>query len=157
MRPGGRRPVPGAPITRNQVSAGGVVYRQRDRVTEVALISVGERRRWQLPKGTVDPGETPEKTALREVREEAGVEAELLDPLDRVEYWYYANEAEGRVRFHKLVHFYLMAYRAGDVRDHDHEVQEARWVPIEEAITLLAFENERKVVERALAKISARQ
>jgi 8-oxo-dGTP pyrophosphatase MutT (NUDIX family) len=117
---------------------------------------VGERRRWQLPKGTVDPGETPETAALREVREEAGVEAELLEPLDRVEYWYYATEAEGRVRFHKLVHFYLMAYRAGDVRDHDHEVHEARWVPIEEAITLLAFENERKVVERALAKISAR-
>ena len=136
---------------RDQVSAGGVVARERaGGGWEVALVLVGAKRRWQLPKGIVDPGEEPEATALRETREEAGVEADLVAPLDTVEYWYVGTERGGeRVRFHKRVHFYLMAYRAGDVRDHDREVLEARWVEISDAAAMLAFPSERKVVEQA--------
>ena len=142
--------------TRDQVSAGGVVFRGAGGDAELALVLVGERRRWQLPKGIVDEGETPEVTAVREVREEAGVDAELVAPLEVIDYWYVATEGGERVRFHKRVHFYLLAYRGGDVADHDHEVLEARWVPAAQAAALLAFDNERRVVERARRLIDER-
>ena len=141
--------------TETQISAGGVVFRRRDSRVEVALISVGERSRWQLPKGLVDAGETPEAAALREAREETGIETELVAPIDKIEYWYYATNRGGRVRFHKFVHFYLLRYLSGDVRGHDWEVNEARWVEIGEARTMLAFAGERKVVERAREMLAA--
>lgn len=141
--------------TETQVSAGGVVYRLNGDRLEVALISVGLEPRWQLPKGTVERDEAPEITALREVREEAGVQAELVAPLDTIEYWYYATRRGDRVRYHKYVHFFLMRYVAGDVADHDHEVHEARWFEIDAAIQQLAFENERKVVVKAREMIAA--
>ena len=135
--------------TKEQVSAGGVAYREVDGNTEVALISVGEGGRWQLPKGLVDGGETPERAALREVREETGLSCELVAPLETIEYWYFSKGGPRRVRFHKHVHFFLMKYQSGDVADHDDEVNEARWVSIEEAAGMLAFKSERKVLELA--------
>jgi 8-oxo-dGTP pyrophosphatase MutT (NUDIX family) len=135
--------------TERQMSAGGVVVRGAGRWTEVALICVGPRRRWQLPKGLVEAGEAPEAAATREVREEAGVEADLVAPIDVIEYWYVGRTGTDRVRYHKQVHFFLFRYRSGDVADHDHEVQEARWVPLADAPGMLAFANERQVVERA--------
>jgi 8-oxo-dGTP pyrophosphatase MutT (NUDIX family) len=140
--------------TKNQVSAGGVVFRRRRLKTEVSLISVGERCRWQLPKGLVGRRETPEEAALREVREETGLTCVLVAPLETIEYWYYSKGAGARVRFHKYVHFFLMRYERGDVREHDDEVNEARWVELEEAVRSLAFESERKVLERAREMIS---
>jgi 8-oxo-dGTP pyrophosphatase MutT (NUDIX family) len=137
------------PLTETQVSSGGVAFRQQDDAIEVALISVGKKARWQLPKGLVAPGEAPEQTALREVREEAGIEAELVAPLDQIEYWYYGQRRGKRIRYHKYVHFYLLRYLAGNVLDHDHEVNEARWVGVEQARSMLAFASERKVVEQA--------
>jgi 8-oxo-dGTP pyrophosphatase MutT (NUDIX family) len=141
--------------TREQVSAGGVVFRRRDDVVEVALISVGEKPRWQLPKGLVGKGESPEDAALREVREEAGVEGELVAPVETAEYWYFGGAGRGgaRVRFHKFVHFYLLRYARGSPADHDHEVNEARWVEIGEAARMLAFKGERSALARARAMI----
>jgi 8-oxo-dGTP diphosphatase len=139
--------------TFDQVSAGGVAYREVEGQFEVALISVGQNERWQLPKGTVDNHEPHAVAALREVREEAGVEAEVVTQLDTVEYWYYATLQGKRVRYHKYVHFFLMRYLSGDVSDHDHEVNEARWVEIQKAIDLLAFKNEQDVVRKALTKL----
>ncbi len=136
-----------------QISAGGVAFRREEGRVEVALISVGARRRWQLPKGHVDPGESPEQAAIREVREEAGVACELVEPLGKVEYWFVATEQGRRVRFHKFVHFFLLAYQAGDVADHDHEVHEARWMHVDEALRRLAFDNEREVMARARVRI----
>jgi 8-oxo-dGTP pyrophosphatase MutT (NUDIX family) len=136
-------------VTKTQVSAGGVVFRRRGRRVEVALISVGERNRWQLPKGLVGARETPEAAALREVREETGLDAELVSPIEKIEYWYFSNERGARVRFHKFVHFYLLRYESGSVEDHDDEVNEARWIEIGEAIDALAFKTERSIVERA--------
>jgi 8-oxo-dGTP pyrophosphatase MutT (NUDIX family) len=141
--------------TKTQISAGGVVFRRRDSRVEVALISVGGENRWQLPKGLVDAGESAEAAAVREAREETGIETELVAPIDKIEYWYYATNRGGRVRFHKFVHFYLLRYLSGDVRDHDAEVNEARWVEIEEARMLLAFAGERKVLERAREMLAA--
>jgi 8-oxo-dGTP diphosphatase len=136
--------------TKEQVSAGGVVFRRRRGRVEVALISVGEQGRWQLPKGLVGRGESPEEAALREVREETGLACRIVAPLETVEYWYFSKGVRERVRFHKHVHFFLMSYEAGDVRDHDDEVNEARWVDAEEAAGMLAFKGERKVLAQAL-------
>ncbi|HXU38010.1 MAG TPA: NUDIX hydrolase [Blastocatellia bacterium] len=135
--------------TKLQFSAGGVAYRQRNAVIEVALISVGDDNRWQLPKGFVDKGESTEDAAMREVREEAGIETELVERLDKVEYWYFWNDDGERVRHHKFVYFYLLRYKSGDVGNHDHEVNEARWFNIDEAINVLAFDSEKKIVEKA--------
>jgi len=136
-------------ITKDQISAGGVAFRRVNSQIEVAVVSVKPSLRWQLPKGIVDPGETSEVTALREVREEAGVETELLELLQTVEYWYQRVQYGQRIRYHKYVHFYLLKYTAGDVKDHDHEIAEARWVSFEKAIEMLAFKSERGVVEKA--------
>ena len=141
--------------TKTQISAGGVAFRKRKKQIDVALISVGERRRWQLPKGAVDEGESTEDAAFREVREEAGIETEVVNRIDKVEYWYFWNEEGQRVRYHKFVYFYLLRYKSGDVRDHDDEVNEARWVEIDEAIKLLAFNSEKKIVEKAKALIQS--
>jgi 8-oxo-dGTP diphosphatase len=139
----------------DQVSAGGVAFRRvADRV-EVAIVSVGAKARWQLPKGIVDAGETPELTALREVREEAGIEAVVVAPLDTIEYWYVGNRGKQRVRFHKFVHFFLMEYQRGELSDHDHEVNEARWVSLAEAQAMLAFKGERQAVVQAAAYLAS--
>lgn len=143
--------------TKTQISAGGVAYRSDGKPVEVALISVGAQRRWQLPKGLVDEGENTEEAARREVREEAGIETELVRFIDKVEYWYYGTEQGARVRYHKFVHFYLLRFVSGDVRQHDHEVHEARWFPIDEAHEALAFDGERKILARAQEMLAEKQ
>ena len=135
--------------TKLQISAGGVAFRKRDGQTEVALISVGDENRWQLPKGLVDKGESTEDAAMREVREEAGIDTEVVQRIDKVEYWYFWKEDGQRVRYHKFVYFYLLRYKSGDVRNHDSEVNEARWFAIDDAIKMLAFKNEKKILEKA--------
>lgn len=160
MTPAGKSGKPGArtsPVVkipvRDLISAGGVVFRVEENRAEIAIISVGPQRRWQLPKGLVEGGEKPEATAVREAREEAGVDTRVHSHIETIEYWYAGLEGGIRVRFHKSVHFYLLEYISGDTRDHDSEVNEARWVPIEEAASQLSFEGERHVVERAVEMI----
>lgn len=106
-----------------------------------------------MPKGLVDSGESTEAAAVREVREEAGINTGVIERIDKVEYWYFWNEEGRRVRYHKFVYFYLLGYKSGDVSDHDHEVNEARWVEINTALQLMAFDSERKIVEKAKALI----
>ena len=122
--------------TKEQTSAGGVVYRRRGGQAEVALISVGE-------------------PALREVEEETGLACEIVAELERVEYWYFSKGGARRVRFHKFVHFYLMRYVSGDVSGHDDEVNEARWVEVEEAEEMLAFKGEKKALAGAREMLAA--
>lgn len=134
---------------KEQTSAGGVVYRRGSGGVEVVIVAVGPNNRWQLPKGLVDQNEKPEVTAVREAREEGGVTSEIDQHIETIEYWYVGLDNGIRVRFHKRVHFFLMRYVSGDTGDHDWEVNEARWVPIEDAASQLAFDNERLVMKRA--------
>ena len=134
---------------RDEVSAGGVVFRLRDDDGyDVALIRTHEGR-WQLPKGWIEDGEAMERTAVREVREEAGVDTDLVGPLDTIEYWYTSRYDAQPARVHKLVHFFLLRYLGGSTDDHAHEVTEARWVDIDEADRMLAFKDERRIVAMA--------
>jgi 8-oxo-dGTP pyrophosphatase MutT (NUDIX family) len=140
----------------DQVSAGGAAFRWNDSEPEIAIVQMKPKLRWQLPKGIVDPGESPEVTAVREVREEAGIETERIALIETIEYWYRSVRNGQPVRYHKYVHFYLLEFRSGDVSDHDHEVEEARWVSFDEAVEMLEFKSERKVVEKAQTMNQAR-
>lgn len=138
-------PTPGArPVPRidHQHSAGGLIVRG-DRIL---LISTQEGRRWQLPKGHLEAGETPEQAALREVREETGVTGSIVAPLPGVEYWFFDKGA----RIHKKVDYFLLDYVSGDPANFDaREVSGAGWFSWEAGISRLTFENERRVVTRA--------
>ncbi len=135
------------------ISAGGVAYRKVNDAVEIALIKTASEGRWQLPKGIVDPGETLEQAALREVREEAGIECEIVAPIETIDYWYVDRYGTQPFRVHKHVHFFLLKYIAGDVTDHDGEVVEARWIESGEAAVLLSFEKEKAIVKNALHSI----
>jgi 8-oxo-dGTP pyrophosphatase MutT (NUDIX family) len=137
------RPAPGRVL--RETSYGGVVLR----ADEVLVITpIGKRRVTGLPKGGPNPGESGEQTATREVREETGVTATVREPLGDVNYWY----RRGGRRVYKTVHFYLCDYVSGSTDDHDHEVEEARWIPLGEARTMLSYPGERALIERALSK-----
>jgi 8-oxo-dGTP pyrophosphatase MutT (NUDIX family) len=148
MPESGKKPGAKLPV-RDQVSAGGVVFRGEKEGVEVVIVSVGGQNRWQLPKGLVEKGEKPEITAVREAREEAGVASEVVRHLETIEYWFVGLDGGERVRFHKHVHFYLLRYLGGDTGQHDWEVNEARWVPIDDATRQLTFDSERRVMQRA--------
>jgi 8-oxo-dGTP pyrophosphatase MutT (NUDIX family) len=146
--------------TRDEVSAGGVVFRLRSGGgVEMALILTHEHR-WQLPKGWIDEGESPAETAVREVREEAGVDAEVVAPLGDIEYRYVSKYDSEPVRVRKRVHVFLLRYTGGSTDDHDDEVIEARWVEIGEAEAMLSFEDERRMMAKAreaLVRVRAEQ
>lgn len=134
--------------TRREVSAGGVVYRRRRGVVKVALAARRTRRGdlvWGLPKGAVEPGESPGSAALREVREETGLEATIVEPLGDIRYLYVW---EG-VRVRKRVHFFLMRATGGDISKHDDEMEDVRWFPLADALRAAAYKGEREVLERA--------
>jgi len=125
--------------TENHHSAGGLVI-EGDRIL---LISTRGGKRWQLPKGHVEEGETTEQAAVRETREETGVLGRVVAPLPTVEYWY----VERGVRVHKRVDYFLLDYVEGDAANHDrHEVSGAAWFEWDEGLRRLSFDNERQVV-----------
>lgn len=141
---------------RYQTSAGGIVFRRTDDHVDVVLIartSPAKRQIWALPKGWVEPGETIPDAALREIREETGLTGRLLDPLGQIEYSFYSPQEHTRI--HKTVHFFLVEYVSGDTADHDHEVDEARWWPLHEALARMTYESERGVMAKAKERLLA--
>ena len=104
---------------------------------------------WALAKGTPDSGETLEETALRETREETGLEVEIETPIGSIRYFF----VRGATRFHKTVHFFLMRPIGGALELHDREFDEVRWAPVAEALALLTHATERSMVERAVKLI----
>lgn len=142
--------------TIREISSGGIVYRGRRGIIEVALIRV--RGRWCLPKGQVEEGEGMEEAALREVREETGLEGKIVAKLGDITYWYTGKSDAGEAaRIFKRVRFYLLHYLKGDVREHDQEVEEASWFPIDEAVQRLTFPTEKETMRKALAAIQERE
>ncbi len=150
-----------------EFSAGGAVMRHMDGRWWIAAIepqsennSVTKRRRavLALPKGLVDPGEKPDQTAVREVREETGVGATLIAKLKDIKYFYVRSWGDGE-RVFKIVSFYLLVYRSGRLGDITpemrREVKAAHWLPLEDAPAQLAYKGEREVAAAALAYINA--
>ncbi len=144
------------PVER-QFSSGGIVYRETGGGIEVVIatrLTTGATRTtregkkiWCLPKGTVETGESPEDTAQREVREETGITGRIERKLGDITYWYQSRD-QG-VRYFKTVSFFLMSYVSGDTADHDRELDEVTWVPLEEAEMRLGYPGERDMMARA--------
>jgi 8-oxo-dGTP pyrophosphatase MutT (NUDIX family) len=134
---------------RPEFSAGGVVLRDGQVVVIVPVKRAADGSRvLGLPKGHPEADETPAEAARREVAEEAGVTGELIETLGDVTYTY---ERKGHPVV-KVVRFFLFEYRAGDVADHDHEIEEARWMPLDQAVRELTYAGEREMVQRAMSR-----
>jgi 8-oxo-dGTP pyrophosphatase MutT (NUDIX family) len=134
------------------VSAGGVVFRILEARIEVALCGRIANGLWGLPKGTPNKGEDLLHTALREVREETGLEVRTLAPIGQIEYWFVARG----VRFHKTVHYFLMEATGGDLSLHDPEYDVVQWFVIGEAYVHMSYKNEAAIVHRAEGMIRKR-
>ena len=138
--------------TRTETSAGGVVHRRTERGIEIALAARRTKRgqlAWGLAKGLIESGEPPDEAAVREVKEETGLEAEVEEDLGDISYFYVW---EG-VRIRKRVRFYLMRAIGGDISQHDHEMEDVRWFPLEEAMKAASYDSEREVIERAAERL----
>jgi 8-oxo-dGTP pyrophosphatase MutT (NUDIX family) len=139
--------------TSTATSAGGIVVRHE---SGVPWLVVGSRRRerdgrtWTLPKGTPNPGESREETAIREVEEETGLKVRITGTLDSIEYTF----VQSGTRIHKTVHYFLMDPIGGDLAAHDHEFDEVRWIPFDAAPTILTFETERALVASAAERLT---
>ena len=129
--------------SKHVVSAGGVVFRRVNGGFEVALILL--RNGWCLPKGLIEENETLEDAALREVREETGLDGVLVDKIGEISYNFFKDK-----RYFKTVHFYLFRHVGGSVDAHDSEVYGVRWFPITEALRVLTYVNEKKIMAKAM-------
>ena len=131
------------------VSAGGVVYRRAEQGIEIVLCGRASEGLWALPKGTPDPGESLEETALREVAEETGLEVEIERRVGSIRYEF---RRRGEV-FDKTVEHYLLRPVGGHLDGHDGEFDAVRWFAVDEALPLLTHENDREIVRKAVALI----
>ena len=137
-------------LTSTEFSAGGVVVREEKCVVIVPTRRAADGSKvLALPKGHPEDGESAADAALREVREEAGVESRLVEKLGDVRYWY---TRDGR-RIAKVVSFFLLEYLSGEVSDHDREVEDARWLALEDAARKLTYQGERDMASRALSRL----
>jgi 8-oxo-dGTP diphosphatase len=141
-----------------EFSAGGVVVRRSGDVLEVAAIRPrGKREIWALPKGNIDEGERASEAATREVREETGLDALLLEKLGETRYVYHMRGE----RIFKVVTFFLFRYERGELGSveprHAHEVSAAQWLPLDDAPVLLSYTGEKAIVRQAIATLARRK
>ncbi len=167
-RPSRRRTIPAPAITpevqaswrrrRDDFSAGGVAYRRQNGTWEAALIATRGGTRWQLPKGTCEPGETPLQTAIREVQEEVGLVTVDDGFLQAVEYWYWDTWQRSEPELvHKHVHFFLLRMVGGELSDDCFEVDATGWFTVEHAAELLTFAGEQEVMRAAIVMLRERE
>jgi len=131
------------------LSAGGVIYQIKDGRVMICLIKTLPKGHWQLPKGLVDKNESLEEAALREVREETGLDGISEGKIDKIDYWFWLKEGDKKVRHHKIVYFYLIKYISGFTKDHDQEVAEACWFLFDKALDMISFKSEREIIQKA--------
>lgn len=134
-------------------SAGGVVVRYEAGIPQFVAGRRSQVNTWTLPKGTPNPGETMEETALREVVEETGLQVRIVEPLDSISYTF----AQRGARIHKTVFYFLMRPIGGDLARHDHEFDEVRWFDLADAGGVLTFESERSLADRAAERLTGRE
>jgi 8-oxo-dGTP diphosphatase len=132
--------------SRDEVSAGGVVFRRSIGGIEVLVCKASTYHKWVLPKGLVNKGETFEQTAVREVEEEVGVRARIAARLGEPEKYVYT--ARG-VRVFKSVHYFLMEFESGNEKIHDREMEDVQWIPLDNAIELVEYKGAKEVLRRA--------
>jgi len=143
--------------TRLQFSAGGVVCRKGATGIEVVILTRGKvppfgrdgGKVFCLPKGKIERLETPRQAALREIKEETGLTGTIEKDLGKINYWFYSEE--DRTRVHKTVYFFLVRYESGSTSDHDTDAEDVRWLPADEALKIMSYPSERKMVEKAVA------
>jgi 8-oxo-dGTP pyrophosphatase MutT (NUDIX family) len=134
-----------------EFSAGGLVVRRMRGRPFIAAVRLKGGTVLALPKGHIEPGESGAETAVREVREETGIDGRMIEKLDAIKYWYSRDGA----RVLKVVSFFLLAYRSGTVRDYQREeVEGAEWIPLEEAPRRLSYRGEKEMARAALSKLA---
>ncbi|MEX0617210.1 MAG: NUDIX domain-containing protein [Candidatus Woykebacteria bacterium] len=126
-------------------SAGGIVVRRENDQIYILVVQHSQHHGWVFPKGLIDPGETKEATALREVKEEGGVEAKIIKELSPTEYFY---QLKGD-KIKKKVTYFLMAYVSGNIEYHDWEMENAEWLPVGKVEERLSFKTDKKVFQEA--------
>jgi 8-oxo-dGTP pyrophosphatase MutT (NUDIX family) len=137
-----------------EFSAGGLVIRNMRGRPYLATVLVKDGKVHALPKGHIEPGEKGAEAALREVREETGLEAELVEKLGDIKYWYVRTWDDGE-RVFKVVSFFLFRYVSGSLENYQREeVDGAEWVPLEDAPKRLAYRGEKDMAKLALSKLA---
>ena len=131
---------------KREFSAGGIVF---DDKGQVLVTQHSQNSHWSFPKGLIDPGQTTEQAAIREVREEGGVEAQIVDKVGYSKYIYTLNGE----KIFKVVTYFLMKYVSGNIEDHDFEVSDIGWFSPEQALKKLSFSNDKILLKKALLMI----
>ncbi len=140
--------------SREEFSAGGVVYKKKNNEVKWLVCKHSGYHKWGMPKGLIEEGESLEEAAVREVEEESGVKVKIIDKVgDPEKYEYIMNGA----KVSKQVDYFLMEYMSGDISDHDWEMEEVEWLSYDQAYQRLAFEGAKKVLERAKTILGVRE
>lgn len=129
-------------------SAGGVVYKFENGELKILLISTKEGKTWSLPKGLIEKGENAKETALREIKEETGIDGKIIDEIGETSYWF---SMEGE-KYFKTVKYFLVQYTGGQINP-QWEISSAQWFSPEEALEKLTYKTDKEILKKALEKI----